>query len=1099
MAKKRYRVYRDGGQTGQQPSALNKFVEGGMTSDDQQMQLIMQTIYSMVKEQGLDKTAILARLQSTGLPSDFLLKAIDGVYSYMNSIGESFDVDDSFNAIAPSGDDAEQPTEDQGADQMQQMQDMSMEVASEDDDEALDIAMSDEMRYGGEPNQYQGLNRYFQAGGEQTEQQEPTEVYFPNMDIMTSTEDTPYMKDGGMTKKKFMKNILKRFEEGGEEDESVKLQSADKKDTPEGSVKKYTQGFLGAVKNKATTAETEKLYKLAKQSGDPKLMQILGENPEQGQGQPMQPMAKYGMQKYQDKGEVTYGPPTEEDVPDNFVEKQPMSAAEWLQNAVQNSGTYEDPAERFNRESLDSLRNKAYETNIERLSTPERDYSILRDGVEDNTDTGNEWWLEDTMNMAKPRGYYQDGGGLPAYQKKGEVASLDDYINTMLDFETRQGSRTGGYLPNYGINIPKYTDPAKYGTKYDYLADGVTGEDARKFIMSEYYNEGIENFDPSVAGRLIDYRYNTGRNYKDFLLLNQGLINLDEIASGDPAVRTRLDKLYTKNEADLIAAMGDEGYLKKFDQTRDELAKDFQARKLKTNPNYGDPYGKSWHDRSTIYSGLDYAKLKEAEERGLLTREEVAKIIKEGESGKDYVMGDPRYNYVTRGQDPSYYGYHNMFEFLFPGNFNYPGGQKYTAPSSWGKPVARDVYKTRSMGWNKGQPKKWIEYYEVPEGMDPEDMTMIRPKDMRRAGRKFRKNLNKAYRRDGIEGASNVFRNAMNAVSGNQGEEEEFVPNYDDPTSENFREKDPYKREQLYPSDRLPVGGDQGPNEMDRKMRINLGIDKPDEYYPGGRPRSRASFKYGGLAKAQFGISDVNNIMKGVNAATQQSLQVKPNAPINSNAVVNNEGIIGNDPGLSNLMTSFNTPMPTNPNVAAANSDPTNFSNVVSDPTQAGRSLETCTEEQKRDSTSECYCSPEDRQNPDNEKCYEGEKKKQYVGFKNRSKNQRRLGRDAQLGLLNNTANMVLGLGEDVNQSWDTSTYAANNLNNPMEINPIVNQKGDYTTQGDFRPDQQGFTNSANNPGYSKYGGALRNGDVRELTLDEIRKIMDEGGQIEFI
>ncbi len=965
MAKKRYRVYRDGGQTGQQPSALNKFVEGGMTSDDEQMQLIMQTIYSMVKEQGLDKTAILARLQSTGLPSDFLLKAIDGVYSYMNSIGESFDVDDSFNAIAPSGDDAEQPTEDQGADQgpdqMQQMKDMSMEVASEDDDEALDIVMSDEMRYGGEPNQYQGLNKYFQAGGEQAEQQEPTEVYFPNMDIMTSTEDTPYMKDGGMTKKKFMKNILKRFEEGGEEDESVKLQSADKKDTPEGSVKKYTQGFLGAVKNKATTAETEKLYKLAKQSGDPKLMQILGENPEQGQGQPMQPMAKYGMQKY---------------------------------------------------------------------------------------------------------------------QKKGQVASLDDYINTMLDFENRQGSASGGHLPDFGINTRKYTDPAKYGTKYDYLADGVTGEDARKFIMSEYYNDGIENFDPSVAGRLIDYRYNTGRNYKDFLLLNQGLINLDEIASGDPAVRTRLDQLYTKNEADLIAAMGDEGYLKKFDQTRDELAKDYQARKLKTNPNYGDPYGKSWHDRSTIYSGLDYAKIKEAEERGLLTKEESDKLLREGTAGKDYILGTPSYKYVTRGQDPSYYGYHNMFEFLFPGNFNYPGGQKYTAPSSWGKPVARDVYKTRSMGWNKGQPKKWIEYYEVPEGMDPEDMTMIRPKDMRRAGRKFRKNLTKAYRRNGIKGAANVFKNAMNAVSGNQGDEEEFVPNYDDPTSENFREKDPYKREQLYPSDRLPVGGDQGPNEMDRKMRINLGIDKPDEYYPGGRPRSRASFRYGGLAKAQFGISDVNNMMEGVNAANTYALQA--NSP--------NTGNTGN----FLFPYAQGTPSPGDGMMGPA-TDPSLNRDPYTPMTEA-ESLN-----RGRDFMGPPFMTPEQETAQQKKEEEEAKKKKQYVSFKNRSKNQRRLGRDAQLGLLNNTANMVLGLGEDVNQSWDTSTYAANNLNNPMEINPIVNQKGDYTTQGDFRPDEQGFTNSANNPGFSKYGGALRNGDVRELTLDEIRKIMDEGGQIEFI
>ena len=1063
MAKKRYRVYRDGGQTGQQPSALNKFVEGGMTSDDQQMQLIMQTIYSMIKDEGLDKTAVFARLQSTGLPSDFLLKAIDGVYSYMNSIGESFDVDDSFNAIAPSADAPEQPTEDQGDDQMQQMQDMSMEVASEDDDEALDIVMSDEMRYGGEPNQYQGLNKYFQAGGEQTEQQEPVEVYFPNMDIMTSTEDTPYMKKGGMTKKKFMKNILKRFEEGGEEDENVKLESADKKDTPEGSVKKYTQGFLGAIKNKATTAETEKLYKLAKQSGDPKLMQILGENPEQGQGQPMQPqqpMAKYGMQKYQDEGEVT-----------NY-------------NLVDNNGNIIPPDPNYIPPGVPTYPDFSNWDNMDRGTQFRIIQQMIADPTQFNPEDikkyGPQKMTQEQMDIINrenanrpPVRISQEryGGTLPAYQKKGEV-TLDDYINTLMDFETRRGSRTGGYLPNYGINIPKYTDPAKYGTKYDYLADGVSGEEARKFIMDEYYNEGIENFDPSVAGRLIDYRYNTGRNYKDFLLLDAGLITLDEIASGDPAVRTKLDNLWTTNEAKLISAMDDEGYLKHFDQTRDELAKDYQARMLKKNPNYGDPYGKSWHDRSTIYSGLDYAKIKEAEKRGLLTKEESDKLLKEGTAGKDYILGTPSYEYITRGQDPSYYGYHNMFEFLFPGNFNYPGGQKYTAPSSWGKPVARDVYKTRSMGWNKGQPKKWIEYYEVPEGMNPEDMKMITPKGMRKAGRELRKNLKKAYRRDGAKGAANVFRNAMNAVSGKQGEEDSEM----DPTSKDRQVSNKQSNlsktelidQQLMKDSYFKENWDDMSNKEKREARRTFAFDNEEYRRPRDKfvfgaqgtrykesKRSRKQKMFGGeLPKAQVG--EEHNMMKNL-----AKMMTDPTNPI-----LNPEGFSQNIVDNANFVT---------PGVQVNSSTEAKDNPVA-----------------------------HDHSNPDF-KFYEHpgvrdeKKKKQYVGFKNRSKNQRRLGRDAQLGLFNNASNMALGVGEDINQNWNAASYVPDNLGNVMDPTPMVNQRGDYTTQGDFRPDEQGYRESANNPGFAKYGGALRDGDVRELTLDEIRKIMDEGGLIEFI
>ena len=131
--------------------------------------------------------------------------------------------------------------------------------------------------------------------------------------------------------------------------------------------------------------------------------------------------------------------------------------------------------------------------------------------------------------------YMKGGGQLDTYQGDqggSQVPTLDDYINRMLEFEDKQGSRQGTHLDNYGINDPaQYYNPydpnykAEYGNNYNYMQDGITRDEANKFARSRYYNQGIEKFDPSVAGRLIDYRYNTGRNYKDFLLLNQWINN----------------------------------------------------------------------------------------------------------------------------------------------------------------------------------------------------------------------------------------------------------------------------------------------------------------------------------------------------------------------------------------------------------------------------------------------------------------------------------------------------------------------------------------------------------------------------------------------
>jgi len=286
MAKKKYRISKPnlmGGSVQQSKEGMQNMQAGGTTAtDQQQMQAFMSSVYGLFKN-GMTSTDVELQLTSQGYPYEFIQNTIQAVQNYMDNIGESYD------------EESEVPTDLAGMSQQAPMQQESeesrMNAAKMDQygQQSMDAAMADDEESDELLNRE---NPYMQEGGEM-EAKEPSLPYFPNQEIVMATGPSPYnmSKGGKVSRKKFMKNVLKRFEEGGPKE--TPLSSAPKKDTLEKDVEKATKGFVSAVQGKAKESVAKEMYKLVEESGDPKLQEMLMSGNQQQQ--PMQPMAREGM------------------------------------------------------------------------------------------------------------------------------------------------------------------------------------------------------------------------------------------------------------------------------------------------------------------------------------------------------------------------------------------------------------------------------------------------------------------------------------------------------------------------------------------------------------------------------------------------------------------------------------------------------------------------------------------------------------------------------------------------------------------------------------------------------------------------------------
>lgn len=268
---------------------------GQKASQETEVQMLMSTIYNMFK-QGMTEEDVEFQLISQNMPYNFVIKAIDVVKNYMQNNGEY--VDEGEIALPENPQDPNYAGT--SAPQGQQESEMQNLMAQQQMDAYRDQSMQEAIGTSEDEEEFDQMIG-LQMGGESPESKDQGMKipYYANIELVSPPDPMLYMKKGGskkLTKKKFMQNILKRFE-GGQQDESIELKAGPKKDTLENDVTKVTQGFKTAVQKSGVNALSKKMYKLAEQSDDPNIQKLImsGAGSQQG-GQPMDmPMANDGI------------------------------------------------------------------------------------------------------------------------------------------------------------------------------------------------------------------------------------------------------------------------------------------------------------------------------------------------------------------------------------------------------------------------------------------------------------------------------------------------------------------------------------------------------------------------------------------------------------------------------------------------------------------------------------------------------------------------------------------------------------------------------------------------------------------------------------
>jgi len=267
------------------------------------------------------------------------------------------------------------------------------------------------------------------------------------------------------------------------------------------------------------------------------------------------------------------------------------------------------------------------------------------------------------------------------------------------------------------------------------------------------------------------------------------------------------------------------------------------------------------------------------------------------------------------------------------------------------------------------------------------------------------------------------------------------------------------------------------------------------DYYEFGEGIPNTTMAYGGyMPRAESGLT-INN----------------PNLP--QPAPANPDLALGNQAGLLGSVTqgpnsawtsmqSFNQPAPVNQNAQTYNNNPAN--NMSVEPENGDMSG--CTPEQKMDSTSQCYCSPEARKNPQDKRCYEGAN----VAIDFASGRSTTTDPEAMVNVANAG---IRGITRAINRrdenNAELNMYNQYNSNN-LYASQGTRNRGDWndlgSMAGQFRFNQQGqdrsgFSSYGKLGGFMEEGGqaSYNEGDEVYMTDEDIANFRASGGQIEYI
>lgn len=245
-----------------------------------------------------------------------------------------------------------------------------------------------------------------------------------------------------------------------------------------------------------------------------------------------------------------------------------------------------------------------------------------------------------------------------------------------------------------------------------------------------------------------------------------------------------------------------------------------------------------------------------------------------------------------------------------------------------------------------------------------------------------------------------------------------------------------------------------------------------------------------------------------------------PSTPMSANATMGNQtGLIGNviqGPnttwGAQQYFNQANNPVPTSASVTAYNNNTNNYSNstnITTEPPPSGLGLETCTEEQKNDTTSECYCSPEAKADPKDKRCFEGF----LIGVENTYKSMYDVDPEAGVNAFNAGARGVLGAFDRIENNKIQNELILASVD-PMRSYATSKLKDrgdqvDYGTLIGYRTPEQGQNRSSRatygNYSNAKLGGFLQNGGLFKqnkevyMTPKQLEDFLRAGGEVDYI
>ncbi len=174
---------------------------------------------------------------------------------------------------------------------------------------------------------------------------------------------------------------------------------------------------------------------------------------------------------------------------------------------------------------------------------------------------------------------------------------------------------------------------------------------------------------------------------------------------------------------------------------------------------------------------------------------------------------------------------------------------------------------------------------------------------------------------------------------------------------------------------------------------------------------------------------------------------------------------------------SFNQPTPMDPAVQKYNNDPAN--NMVVEPED--NELSSCTPEQKRDTTSKCYCSPAARKDPNDKRCFES--------FSVDYQTTKTIDPEAMVNVANAGIRGVTGILNRRDQKRQERQMYDNLSSDNLYASQGTKHRGDWvdlgSMAGQYRFDQQGQDRSGFSS-YGKYGGYMEfGGELDYLDSDD--------------